>query len=125
MIPHAEYQPNEGDDPRAAIAAEKLSKWVANFFAGRSLDPATCDEVQAFVDHRVRMFKERGIDFPRMAALMFPRFGSIKLYRRDLDEKSIRQAIVNATREFPEVTPYEIATAIAFAFPEYMKKVAN
>ena len=125
MIPQTDSRVEEGSDPRLAIAADRLAKQVAFYFRNCVLDDQTKIDVVEFVAHRVRAFRDRGIDFPRMTALMLPRYGKIVLLRRDLSEADVRQAIVNLTREFKDVTPYEIAVAVSFAFPEYMRKVAN
>lgn len=116
---------SEETDARAQCAAQELQLLARQFLAVNGLTPNTVIRLQEMVRDETRRFRQEGIDFPRLALLALPKQQAVKFYRRDLDEKGIKNVIVELTREFPEITSQEIAAAIMSAYPEYARKILH
>ena len=93
---------------------EGLRSWL-----GEDLDEEALELLFDFVEqHRINA-RKRGINFPKLVALVIPRLGWIKLVRHEIPESSIRRAVLALLRECPKVTREEVAQAVKRAWPHY------
>lgn len=68
-------------------------------------------------DHRT-YWRNEGVDFPVLVALVVPRLGIVEFKRADLDLESIKVSIVNFVRFHPNATMEEVVTAFRTAYPD-------
>lgn len=87
---------------------------------GRPLDAIEIRRLgELLADHRRDCRSQLGVDFPVLAAFVFPRLGQIDLVRADMPQTEIEKTIVNFTVKYPDVTAQEVAFAVTTAFPDY------
>jgi hypothetical protein len=92
-------------------------------FLGQELDDRALSKMEEAVkDHRQRL-RLRGLNYPELAILAFPKLGSIDVILREQTMQGIETIIVNLTRKYPSITREDIAFGIGRAFPEYIKRV--
>lgn len=104
---------------RMEAAAEVLRARLASKIALRRVDRAAIAvTVQIVADHRAEARKS-GLDFPKLAIMPLPTVGEIKLFNADLDRSSIKVLVVNLAREYPQLSPVDLAMAVKFAFPDF------
>lgn len=107
--------------PAMQAARTDLAQALVNALVVRSilLDGRSIDDAYSIIDdHRVRWLL-RGVQFPRMRIMAFPRIGRMEVVRADLDRAAIQVTLVNMTVKYPALTAQEIATACGHAFPDY------
>lgn len=111
--------------PLMQAAMKELAHRVQQAVGMRAVDQYSAKDIeQAIYDHRVR-WKHKGVKFPEMVPLYFPRLRRVELNRADLDAPSVATVIVNLTVKMPDLTKDEIAWAISKAYPSYIKRLLN
>lgn len=116
---------SEDPDIRAQCAAEELQLLAKRFLAVHGLTQDSISTLKEMVAQETRRFRQDGIDFPRLALLALPRQQSVKFYRRDLDERGIKNVLKELTDEYPDITAEELARAVMSAYPEYARRIMN
>ena len=107
--------------PQMHAARLDLAQALVHGLVARAklLDGACIDDAYAIIDdHRVAWLL-RGVQFPRMRVLAFPRIGQMEVVRADLTRQGIQTTLVNMTVKYPTLTAEEIAVACQHAFPDY------
>lgn len=103
-------------EARRDLAQALIKALVAR---GVKLDGECIQDAYGIIDdHRARWLL-RGVRFPRMRVMAFPRIGQMEVVRADLDRKAIQTTLVNMTVKHPSLMADEIAAACAHAFPDY------
>lgn len=110
------------DDPNHPLmvaAAQALEHDVNRLLGRKRLNNNFMVRLDELVRaHRLKA-RGRGVDFPVLAAFVFPRLGSVELVRADLDRAGIKTQVLNMTAKHPTVTVEELAWALSKAFPHY------
>ena len=111
----------DDNHPQMHAARQDLARALVHGLVARSklLDGPCIDDAYSIIDdHRVSWLL-RGVQFPRMRVLAFPRIGQMEVVRADLTRQGIQTTLVNMTVKHPDLTAEEIAVACAHAFPDY------
>ena len=93
---------------------EGLRSWL-----GEDLDEESLTLLFDFIEEHRIAARRKGINFPKLVALVIPRLGWIKLVRYEIPESSIRRAVLALLRECPKVTREEVSQAVKRAWPHY------
>ena len=103
-------------DPAVEVELAGLTEGLQSWL-GEDLDSETLHLLFEYIEeHRINA-RKRGINFPRLTAMVVPRLGWIKLVRVELDEVNIRRAVLALLRECPQITREEVALAVKKAWP--------
>jgi hypothetical protein len=105
--------------PEIAEAGRDLLTRLNLAFTGKRWHGGTLPALREAIAHHLAACRRRGVRFPTLTVLPFPRLGTFQLVRADLDEASIRTLIVNLALNLTGVTMLEVARAVAYAFPGY------
>jgi len=110
---------DDDNHPEMARAQHDLMGKLARVFVpGSRLDRSKLDAMMECVrDHRAE-WRNRGVDFPVLVAVVIPRLGVVDFKRADADVASIRQSIVNFVRFTPEAEMTEVVAAFRAAYPD-------
>ena len=115
----------QDEDARLHAAAAVLENAISAAIGSRRLDTYALRQVRDILyQHRTKA-RQAGMDFPKLVALPFFRQNFVKLVRADLDRNSINTTIVNFTREMPNVTAMEIASAMRYGLPHIVPDVPS
>lgn len=113
---------DEEQDPRMVAAQEELLWRFQNFF-GQEFYRLPSSKANAIIhDHYVH-WKLKGVDFPKMVALILPSIGKIELFRKDLEINGVANAIVAVIKREPKVDRAELANEVRRCWPDYAKRV--
>lgn len=105
------------DHPEMVRARDELALAMRKHIKGRVLDGGVALKAMGIIhDHRARWIA-RGVAFPQMTLFAVPRLGYLRVVRLDWDEAAIQTEVLNTTVVCPDVTPVELAEAIAVAWP--------
>lgn len=109
---------NTDDENNPAVCVELagltegLRSWLSETLDGEALQM-----LFDFVETHQENARRKGINFPKMVALVIPRLGHIKLVRADLTEINRRRAVISLLRECPSANREEVARAVKRAWP--------
>lgn len=108
------------NDPRFQAVAQVLVSDLQQFIIGQPLDAPTLNALGELVRRAQSISKsEYGVDFPKLVALVIPRHRRVHLYRADLEAPAIAVRIKLLAREYPDLTPQELADMVRRAWPSY------
>lgn len=116
----------DGDDvdPRMERVVQTLGAKLETF-RGAFITPQTIDAVNRLVkDHRAT-WRLRGVDVPKMVAVVLPTTGAVEILRQDLDVAGIQAAVVGLVKKYPSAGCEEIAAAFLRAFPDYVTRLQS
>lgn len=105
------------DHPEMIRAHKLLVDRLGVMAAGRRLDRGLFEAMHDVVTQHRLTCRAKGIDFPKLVAVVVPRAGVIEWSRADLDLASVRIKIVNFVRDHPTVSMFEVTTAFKAAWP--------
>lgn len=111
------------DDRRLAKANGVLFARLKVHLMGKDMTQQLYDSMLTLIDDHRFQCNMRGIAFPRLVAVWLDGVRAVKIVRADIDAKSLQVAIVNWTREHPDVTVDEIVRALKRHFPGYVSHV--
>ena len=105
------------DHPEMVRAHKLLVDRLGVMSAGRRLDRGLFEAMHdVVVQHRLTC-RAKGIDFPKLVAVVVPRLGIIEWSRADLDLASVKIKIVNFVRDHPTAAMEEVVSAFKAAWP--------
>ena len=111
-------------DPRLVESKRQLALKIARHCRGKRLDQHLVHEVtQIYEDHRVAA-RQDGVDFPELVPLVLDEQRKINLVRRDLDQASIDNLVLEIAQDQlsnDRYSPGEIARAVRRAFPHHKR----
>lgn len=106
------------NDPRMRAAEAQLLTMLG-LFTGTKLSNETFQQLNnMLLDHRTR-WRQEGVDFPVLAALVIPRLSVVDLVNAELEGDALRVRIVGFVRRHPLARMEEVAQAVKWAFPDY------
>ncbi len=109
------------DDVRMQVACNQLAARLEQF-RNKALNKELIDDIQRVVkQHRAESKLRDGLDFPELTPMIVPRLGTLHLVRRDLRVRDVAVVLQNITAMYPTVTSAELAQAVRWAFPAYVK----
>ena len=117
------------DDRRLARANRALFNRLQLHLLGKVMNKSLYDGMLTLInDHRFEC-RMLGIPYPDVVAVWLDKVRAVKVVRADIERADLQVAMVNWTREHPDVTVEEIARALNRHFPGYVKhldaEVAN
>lgn len=109
---------DDENDPAVSAELAGLTEGLRSWL-NEDLDEESLTMLFEFVEeHRVNA-RKKGINFPKLTALVIPRLGWIKLVRYELPDFSIRRAVLALLRECPKARREEVSYAVKKAWPHY------
>lgn len=75
-------------------------------------------------DHR-NTWKMRGVDCPKMVAVVLAKCGVVEILREDLEFKALQSAVVGIVKKYPGVEKEELARAMFRVFPHYANALVS
>ena len=117
------------DDRRLARANRVLFNRLQLHLLGKVMNKSLYGGMLTLInDHRFEC-RMLGIPYPDVVAVWLDKVRAVKVVRADIERADLQVAMVNWTREHPDVTVEEIARALNRHFPGYVKhldvEVAN
>lgn len=115
---HLRLVPSDGTDPRIGMVVKRMGEHFMRY-QGLPMTERTMRKIeQDLKDIRFRATL-KGIDIPKMTAVMIPSVGALEIFRADLDRKGVNIVVVNMTRKFPDLKMDDLVVAIRRAFPDH------
>ena len=111
------------DDRRLAESNARLFRRLRTLTYGKIMTQQLYDQACDLVEAHATEARQHGIRFPEMAVIYLPGVRAIEVVRADWEPQDIQTWAVNLTAKFPQITPREIAEALARHFPAYAKRV--
>jgi hypothetical protein len=110
----------EEQHPQMVLAQQDLLRRLERVIGlfPKTLTQSLLDKMRGVInDHRIE-WRQKGVDFPVLVALVVPRFRIVEWKRADLDLASIRTCIVNFVRAHPQISMSDLVNAIRGAYPD-------
>jgi len=112
------------NDPRVRDFSTRLTRMLAAYIVGRTLDQHVMRSINTMIDHQRINFKQTyGYEIPELVAVVLPTSRFIHFFRADLETEQIQTVIGNMLQHLKvnniPVDTHELATAIKLAWPQY------
>lgn len=120
----------EEGDPRNTAEVNALLLHVNRIFQGRPFSGSLVEQINEVIAQHAILFKQRyGHEFPPLTPLVLPASKQIVLYRKDLDDETIRLKLMFLLRAFAmeriPVSVMELAIAVKYCWPKYTAPIED
>lgn len=108
----------EDVDPRLEEVVRTLGAKLETYKSCFLSDRVVRDIDHLLKDHR-NTWRLRGVNVPKMVAVILTQVGAVEVFREDLDPNGIRSAVIGVVKKYPNVQKEELAKAFFRVFPHY------